>query len=60
MDDGEREVVRPVDDPLKPTGGLVILHGNLAPEGCVVKVAGHERLPSSASRGALTDPRGVS
>ncbi len=29
---------------LKPTGGLVILHGNLAPEGCVVKVAGHERL----------------
>jgi dihydroxy-acid dehydratase len=30
--------------PLKPTGGLVILRGNLAPEGCVVKVAGHERL----------------
>ena len=30
--------------PLKPTGGLVILKGNLAPEGCVVKVAGHERL----------------
>ena len=29
---------------LKPTGGLVILHGNLAPEGCVLKVAGHERL----------------
>jgi dihydroxy-acid dehydratase len=29
---------------LKATGGLVILHGNLAPEGCVVKVAGHERL----------------
>jgi dihydroxy-acid dehydratase len=42
--DGEHEVVRPLDDPLKPTGGLVILHGNLAPEGCVVKVAGHERL----------------
>ena len=29
--------------PIKPTGGLVILHGNLAPEGCVVKLAGHER-----------------
>ena len=32
-------------NPLKPTGGLVILRGNLAPEGCVVKVAGHERHP---------------
>ena len=38
-----QEVVRPVSEPLKPTGGLVILRGNLAPEGCVVKVAGHER-----------------
>jgi dihydroxy-acid dehydratase len=37
-------VVRPLATPLKPTGGLVILHGNLAPEGCVVKVAGHERM----------------
>jgi dihydroxy-acid dehydratase len=37
-------VVRPLADPLKPTGGLVILRGNLAPEGCVVKVAGHERM----------------
>jgi dihydroxy-acid dehydratase len=36
-----QEVVRPLDDPLKPTGGLVILRGNLAPEGCVVKMAGH-------------------
>ncbi|HXH23015.1 MAG TPA: dihydroxy-acid dehydratase [Dehalococcoidia bacterium] len=36
-------VVRPLSDPLKPTGGLVILKGNLAPEGCVVKVAGEER-----------------
>ncbi|MBA3231369.1 MAG: dihydroxy-acid dehydratase [Acidobacteria bacterium] len=34
-------VIRPLADPLKPTGGLVILRGNLAPEGCVVKVAGH-------------------
>jgi len=39
-----QEVVRPLDRPLKPTGGLVILRGNLAPDGCVVKVAGHERL----------------
>jgi dihydroxy-acid dehydratase len=38
-----QEVVRPLSDPLKPTGGLVILRGNLAPEGCVVKVAGEER-----------------
>ncbi len=36
-----QEVVRKLDSPLKPTGGLVILKGNLAPEGCVVKVAGH-------------------
>jgi dihydroxy-acid dehydratase len=38
-----QEVVRPLSDPLKTTGGLVILKGNLAPEGCVVKVAGYER-----------------
>jgi dihydroxy-acid dehydratase len=37
-------VIYPIDHPLKPTGGLVILKGNLAPEGCVVKVAGHERI----------------
>jgi dihydroxy-acid dehydratase len=35
-----QEVVRPISNPLKPTGGLKILHGNLAPDGCVVKVAG--------------------
>ncbi len=39
-----QEVVRPLSDPIKPTGGLVILKGNLAPEGCVVKVAGYGRL----------------
>jgi dihydroxy-acid dehydratase len=44
--DGQR-VVRPLDDPIKPTGGLAILRGNLAPEGCVVKLAGHERLKQS-------------
>ncbi len=38
-----QQVVRPLDDPLKSTGGLVVLRGNLAPEGCVVKVAGEER-----------------
>jgi dihydroxy-acid dehydratase len=36
-----QEVVRKLSAPLKPTGGLVILKGNLSPEGCVVKVAGH-------------------
>jgi dihydroxy-acid dehydratase len=36
-----QEVVREASKPLKPTGGLVILKGNLAPEGCVIKVAGH-------------------
>jgi dihydroxy-acid dehydratase len=37
-------VIREWSNPLKNTGGLVILKGNLAPEGCVVKVAGHERI----------------
>jgi dihydroxy-acid dehydratase len=36
-------VVRELDDPLAPEGGLAILRGNVAPEGCVVKLAGHER-----------------
>jgi dihydroxy-acid dehydratase len=40
---GQR-VVTTLEKPLKPTGGLAILHGNLAAEGCVVKLAGHERL----------------
>jgi dihydroxy-acid dehydratase len=39
-----QEVVRPLDAPLSQSGGLVILRGNLAPDGCVVKVAGHERV----------------
>ncbi len=38
-----QQVVRPAEKPIKMTGGLVILRGNLAPEGCVVKLAGHER-----------------
>jgi len=39
-----QKVILPVAEALKPTGGLVILKGNLAPQGCVIKVAGHERL----------------
>jgi dihydroxy-acid dehydratase len=39
-----QEVVVSIESPLKPTGGLAILRGNLAPEGSVVKLAGHERL----------------
>lgn len=38
----KQEVIRSAKNPLKPTGGLVILKGNLAPEGCVIKVAGHD------------------
>ena len=38
-----QKVVLPLETPLKPNGGLAILHGSLAPEGCVVKLAGHER-----------------
>jgi dihydroxy-acid dehydratase len=39
-----QDVIRSADKPIKATGGLVILKGNLAPEGCVIKVAGHKRL----------------
>jgi dihydroxy-acid dehydratase len=39
-----QEVIVPLDKPLKKTGGLVILKGNLAPEGCVTKISSHERL----------------
>ncbi len=38
-----QKVLKPLSDPLKATGGLVILKGNLAPEGCVLKVAGEKR-----------------
>ncbi|MDE2181208.1 MAG: dihydroxy-acid dehydratase [candidate division NC10 bacterium] len=37
-------VIWPLRQPIKPTGGMVILRGNLAPDGCVAKVAGHERM----------------
>ena len=39
-----QEIVRPLDRPLHPTGGLAVLHGSLAPEGCIVKLSGHERV----------------
>ena len=39
----DQAVIAPLDKPLKATGGLVILRGNLAPEGCVAKISGHER-----------------
>jgi dihydroxy-acid dehydratase len=42
-----QQVIRPLSNPLKPTGGLAILRGSLAPEGCVVKLAGHERMKHS-------------
>jgi dihydroxy-acid dehydratase len=39
----KQEVIRPLSDPIAPTGGLVILRGNLAPDGSVVKISGHVR-----------------
>jgi dihydroxy-acid dehydratase len=39
-----QDVVRPVSDPIKPHGGFAILRGNMAPEGCVVKLSGHDRM----------------
>jgi dihydroxy-acid dehydratase len=40
----EQDVIRPVSDPIRPTGGLKLLKGNFAPEGCVIKVAGVKNL----------------
>lgn len=37
-----QQVIRPTDNPVKPTGGIVILRGSLSPDGCVMKVSGHE------------------
>jgi dihydroxy-acid dehydratase len=39
-----QEVVRPLTAPLKPRGGMAILRGSLAPDGCVIKLAGHDRM----------------
>ena len=38
-----QEVIRPLGNPLKPTGGMAVLRGTLAPDGCIIKLAGHER-----------------
>jgi dihydroxy-acid dehydratase len=38
-----QQVIRPLGQPLKPAGGIEIMYGNLAPEGCVIKLAGHDR-----------------
>jgi len=38
-----QEVIRPLDQALKPRGGIAILRGSLAPEGCVIKLAGHDK-----------------
>ncbi|MBN1529254.1 MAG: dihydroxy-acid dehydratase [Thermoleophilaceae bacterium] len=42
-----QDVIRPVSDPIKPNGGFAILRGNLAPDGCVVKLSGHDRMEHS-------------
>ena len=39
----DQQVIRSLDDPIKPNGGFAILRGNLAPDGCVVKLSGHGR-----------------
>ncbi|MEA2418413.1 MAG: dihydroxy-acid dehydratase, partial [Thermoleophilaceae bacterium] len=39
-----QQVIRPLDNPIKPNGGFAILRGNLAPDGCVVKLSGHGRM----------------
>src|SRR5262249_60701509 len=38
-----QEVIHPLDKPLKPVGGLGVLKGNLAPEGCIIKLSGHNK-----------------
>jgi dihydroxy-acid dehydratase len=38
-----QDVIRSLDQALKPRGGIAILHGNLSPEGCVIKLAGHDK-----------------
>ena len=52
-----QDVIRPMVNPLKATGGLVILKGNLSPEGCVIKMAGHERLHHRGQHGCSTVKR---
>ena len=52
-----QEVVRSIDDPIKATGGITVLHGSLAPDGCVLKLAG-ARAPPAPRPGARVRLRG--
>ena len=53
-----QEVVVPLETPIKSRGGIAILRGNLAPDGCVVKLAGRgPRLLPRARRGSSTPRR---
>ena len=53
-----QDVVRPTAKPILPTGGVVVLNGNLAPQGAIVKVAGMRDLSAIPRPGALLRPRG--
>jgi len=53
-----QDVVVPIERPLKPTGGLAILRGSLAPDGCVVKLAATSAV-STAARPACSSPKGT-
>ena len=55
-----QEVVVPIERALKPRGGIAILRGNLAPDGAVVKLAGHDRLTTAGRRGCSTPRRHAS
>ena len=48
-----QEVVRPLSNPMSPNGGLAILHGNLAPDGAVVKIAGKKVLTLQGGRAGV-------
>ena len=50
-------VVKPIETPIKPFGGLTILRGSLAPEGCVVKLAGARAAPAPRARRACSTAR---
>ena len=52
-----QQVVRPIGHPIKTTGGLVIVYGNLAPEGAVIKVSGAGRARASRARRASSTAR---
>src|SRR4029453_9563067 len=53
-----QKVVHPIEAPLKPTGGLAILHGSLAPDGCVIKLAGPGRTQQPGAGGVFRPGKG--